>query len=74
MSKALSVNLRVRVLAAVAVGLTHRQARERFGVSPASISRWRELKRNQGDARSRRWVVTGARTVLSCMPRRSSTS
>ena len=51
MSKALSVDLRVRVLAAVAEGLTHRQAGERFGVSAASVSRWRKLERDQGDAR-----------------------
>ena len=51
MSKALSVDLRVRVLAAVAAGLTHRQAGERFGVSAASVSRWRKLERNQGDPR-----------------------
>lgn len=49
MSKALSVDL--RVLAAVARGLTHRQAGERFGVSAASVSRWRKLEREQGDAR-----------------------
>lgn len=51
MSKALSIDLRVRVLAAVAKGLTHRQAGERFGVSAASVSRWRRLERDQGDAR-----------------------
>lgn len=51
MSKALSVDLRVRVLAAVAMGLSHRQAGERFGVSAASVSRWRKLEREQGDAR-----------------------
>jgi transposase len=49
MSKALSVDLRVRVLAAVAGGLTHRQAGERFGVGAASVSRWRKLEREQGD-------------------------
>lgn len=49
MSKALSVDLRVRVLAAVAGGLTHRQAGERFGVGVASVSRWRKLEREQGD-------------------------
>jgi len=47
MSKALSVDLRVRVLAE---GLTHRQAGERFGVSAASVSRWRKLERDHGDA------------------------
>lgn len=49
MSKALSVDLRTRVLAAVAGGLSHRQAGERFGVSAASVSRWRALEREQGD-------------------------
>ena len=51
MSKALSVDLRVRVLAAVAGGLTHRQAGERFGVGAASVSRWRKLERDHGDPR-----------------------
>jgi transposase len=49
MSRALSVDLRVRVLAAVAGGLTHRQAGDRFGVGAASVSRWRTLEREQGD-------------------------
>jgi transposase len=51
MSKALSVDLRVRVLAAVALGATHREAGERFGVSAASVSRWRKREREQGDPR-----------------------
>ena len=51
MSKALSVDLRVRVLAAVAAGASHREAGERFGVSAASVSRWRSLERQHGDAR-----------------------
>ncbi len=51
MSTALSLDLRVRVLAAVAGGLSHRQAGERFGVSAASVSRWRTRERDQGDAR-----------------------
>ena len=53
MSTPLSLDLRVRVLAAVASGLSHRQAGERFGVSAASVSRWRVLEREQGDARPR---------------------
>jgi transposase len=51
MSRALSVDLRVRVLGAVALGATHREAAERFGVSAASVSRWRKREREQGDPR-----------------------
>lgn len=51
MSKALSVDLRERVIAAVAAGATHRDAAERFGVSAARVSRWRALERERGDAR-----------------------
>ena len=43
MSKALSVDLRQRTLAAVQEGLTHREAAARFKVSAASVSRWRAL-------------------------------
>jgi transposase len=52
MSKALSLDLRTRVLAAVAAGASHRAAASRFGVSAASVSRWRRLERVQGDARA----------------------
>jgi transposase len=51
MSKSLSLDLRVRVLAAVRAGATHREAAERFGVSAASVSRWRTREREHGDAR-----------------------
>ena len=51
MSKALSLDLRIRVLAAVAAGASHREAAARFGVSAASVSRWRALVQTQGDAR-----------------------
>jgi len=51
MSKALSLDLRARVLAAVAGGLSHRAVADRFSVSPASVSRWRRLARTQGDVR-----------------------
>lgn len=51
MSKALSVDLRARAVAAVRAGATHREAAERFGVSAASLSRWQVLERNQGDVR-----------------------
>jgi len=51
MSKALSLDLRTRVLAMIAGGLSCRQAAERFGVSASSAIRWRALERTQGDAR-----------------------
>jgi len=50
MSKALSLDLRTRVLASVADGASHRAAAARFGVSAASVSRWRALERMRGDA------------------------
>ena len=53
MPRALSLDLRVRVLTAVARGLSHRQAGEQFGVSAASVSRWRALERERGEARAR---------------------
>jgi transposase len=39
------------VLAGVAAGATHREAAERFGVSAASVSRWRTREREQGKVR-----------------------
>ena len=49
MSKALSVDLRSSVVAAVKAGASHREAAARFGVSAASESRWRRLEREHGD-------------------------
>jgi transposase len=51
MSKALSVDLRVRVLKAVAAGANHREVADRFGVSASSVSRWRKREREQGTPR-----------------------
>jgi transposase len=51
MSKALSVDLRDRVVAAIEDGLSCRQAAVRFGVSASSAIRWRSLSRTQGDVR-----------------------
>jgi transposase len=51
MSRALSIDLRVRVLSAVAAGASHREAAERFGVSAASVSRWRAREREVGTPR-----------------------
>ncbi|WP_407946746.1 IS630 family transposase [Pararhizobium mangrovi] len=51
MTKAISVDLRSRVLAAVDAGASHRQAAERFDVSAASVSRWRtQAKHHDGRA------------------------
>lgn len=49
MSFALSEDLRIRVVEFVESGASHRQAAARFGVSAASVSRWRALKRRQGN-------------------------
>lgn len=51
MSKALSVDLRERVIAAIDGGLSCRGAAGRFGVSAASAIRWRALSRQTGDVR-----------------------
>ena len=51
MSRALSLDLRTRVVKAVMGGMSHREAGERFGVSAASVSRWRARVQAQGDAR-----------------------
>lgn len=51
MSKALSIDLRERAVAAVHAGATHREAAERFGVSAASVSRWQVLEREHGNVR-----------------------
>jgi transposase len=52
MSRALSVDLRERVVAAIEGGMSCRQAALRFGVSASSAIRWRALVRRQGDVRS----------------------
>lgn len=48
MSKALSADLRERVVAAIAGGMSCRQAAARFGVSASSAIRWRALQRATG--------------------------
>jgi transposase len=50
MAEPLSMDLRTRVLAAVADGGSGRSVGDRFRVSAASVSRWRALERRQGDA------------------------
>ena len=56
MSKALSLDLRVRVPRAVAECASHRAAAARLGVSAASVSRWRALDRMLGDPRPGTWA------------------
>ena len=51
MVKALSIDLRERVLKAVDGGLSCRQAADRFGVSASSAIRWRDRRRKEGDRR-----------------------
>ena len=48
MARALSVDLRERVVAAVAGGLSRRQAAARFGVRAASAIRWQQLAAQRG--------------------------
>jgi transposase len=54
MAKALSVDLRSRVVAAIESGLSCRAAAAQFGVSVSSAIRWRSLHRQTGDARPKR--------------------
>lgn len=48
MARSLSVDLRNRVVAAIAGGLSRRQAAVRFGVSAASAVRWQQLATQYG--------------------------
>ena len=49
MAKALSVDLRQRVVAAIEGGLSRRRAAAQFDVSAASAVRWSERQRESGD-------------------------
>jgi transposase len=53
MGKALSIDLRERVIAAVNEGTSRREAAVRFGVSASSAIRWCALERETGDPRSK---------------------
>ena len=77
MAEALSMDLRRRVLAAIAAGVSGRSAGRRFGVSAPSVSRWRALERRQGDAaprpvggdhRSHRTEAVAISSVLEATP------
>jgi transposase len=73
MARALSFDLRKRVVDAIASGMSRRQAAVRFGVSAASAIRWQQQlvetgtvqpARQGGDRRSRRTDAHGA-TILA---------
>ncbi len=64
MVKALSVDLRKRVVAAVDGGLSRNQAAQRFGVSIASAVRWCSLQRQKGDVKPCRKAATTGRRGL----------
>ncbi len=53
MPSPLSVDLRERVVAAVAAGASCRRVAARFGVSVSSASRWSERFRNEGQLASK---------------------
>ncbi|KQY08922.1 transposase [Rhizobium sp. Root1334] len=52
MAKALSLDLRQRVVNAIATGMSRRQAAERFGVSAASAIRWQKQFSDTGTIQS----------------------
>lgn len=54
MARALSVDLRRRVIRAIDEGASCRQAAMRFGVSASSAIRWHALARRSGDPTPRR--------------------
>jgi len=75
MAKSLSVDLRKRVVAAIASGMSRRQAAERFGVSAASAIRWQQQfnqtgtvdpDKQGGDRRSHRIDVHKATILTLC--------
>jgi len=77
MAKALSVDLRRRVVRAIEEGASCRQAAARFGVSASSAIRWAELVRKAGDPAPRRqggdrrsaWIEAQAPRILAAIER-----
>ncbi len=72
MAKALSLDLRRRVVNAIATGMSRRQAAERFGVSAASAIRWQkqfsdtgtiQSDKQGGDRRSKHIDYSGCRSM-----------
>jgi transposase len=79
MAKALSVDLRRRVVDAVNGGMSRRQAAERFNVSPSSAIRWLQhhratgalIPRKQGGDRRSRRIEAHATIILALVDERS---
>ncbi len=78
MPKAFSVDLRLRVLAAVENGLTCRRAAEMFGVSRAAILNWRALERRRGGVQpkpmggdTRSWRIEAERDTIFALLERN---
>lgn len=79
MTRALSVDLRKRVIAAVEEGASCRQAAARFGVSASSAIRWHALSRIVGDATPKRQggdrrsgrIEAHAAVILGALERKS---
>lgn len=73
MARALSVDLRKRVVDAIVAGMSRRQAAERFGVSAASAIRWHkqfsdtgtDQSDKQGGDRRSKHIDTHAATILA---------
>ena len=71
MGKALPVELRVRVMAALAEGMTLREAAETFYVGEATVSVWRRRQREHGHlqpkqrtGRTRSWRIEAERDTI----------
>jgi transposase len=79
MPRALSVDLRRRVIAAVEEGASCRQAAARFGVSASSAIRWHALSKTVGDATPKRQggdrrsgrIEAHAAVILGALERKS---
>jgi transposase len=70
MSKAYSIDLRDRAVAAVRGGISRHQAAERFAVSVSSVIRWCQLEGRTGSTRPgklgghRPWLLEGERDYV----------
>jgi transposase len=74
MGMPLSTDLRSRLAAAVAGGLSRRAAAERFGVSPTSAVRWVQAANTTGSVEARARDRSSARARRAARPRRAPAS